>query len=97
MRSAFLLALPLCLASCGLTGSKGPEGPPDVVATEVIAALDAGNVDEAERALTDAGRSVQKNVLEAMRAVDDARLNVEKAKSDYSVAIIELERLKGSL
>jgi outer membrane protein TolC len=52
---------------------------------------------EAERALTDAGRSVQKNVLEAIRAVDDARLNVEKAKADYAVAIIELERLKGSL
>jgi len=51
----------------------------------------------AERALADAGRSVQKNVLEAMRAVDDARLNVEKAKADYLVAIIELERLKGSL
>ena len=32
-----------------------------------------------------------------MRAVDDARLNVEKAKADYSVAIIEAERLKGSL
>jgi len=51
----------------------------------------------AERALADAGRSVQKNVLEAIRAVDDAKLNVEKAKADYLVAIIELERLKGSL
>lgn len=51
----------------------------------------------AERALSAAGRSVQKNVLEAIRAVDDARLNVEKAKADYLVAIIELERLKGSL
>jgi len=51
----------------------------------------------AERALADAGRSVQKNVLEAIKNVDDARLNVEKAKADYLVAIIELERLKGSL
>jgi outer membrane protein TolC len=51
----------------------------------------------AERALAEAGRSVQKNVLEAIRAVDDARLNVEKAKADYLVGIIELERLKGSL
>jgi len=51
----------------------------------------------AERALAEAGRSVQKNVLEAIKNVDDGRLNVEKAKADYLVAIIELERLKGSL
>lgn len=51
----------------------------------------------AERALLDAGRSLQKDVLEAIRAVDNARLDVERAITDYQLAIIELERLKGSL
>lgn len=51
----------------------------------------------AERALLDAGRSLQKDVLEAIRAVDNAKLDVEKAIADYQLAIIELERLKGSL
>lgn len=51
----------------------------------------------AERALADAGRSLQRDVLEAIKNVDDARLNLENAKANYLLAIIELERLKGSL
>jgi outer membrane protein len=51
----------------------------------------------AETALRDAGRSLEKDVLEAMNDVSDARVAVEQAKVDYILAIIELERLKGTL
>jgi hypothetical protein len=36
-------------------------------------------------------------VLEALRPESDARGAVEKAGTDYQTALIELERLKGSL
>jgi len=52
---------------------------------------------DAETALRDAGRSLEKDVLEAMKDVSDARIAVEQAKVDYILAIIELERLKGTL
>lgn len=52
---------------------------------------------EAERALRNAGRSLEKDVLEAMKALHDARIAVEQAKVDYLLAIIEIERLKGTL
>jgi outer membrane protein TolC len=52
---------------------------------------------DAERALRDAGRSLEKDVLDSMKDVSDARVAVEQAKVDYILAIIELERLKGSL
>jgi outer membrane protein TolC len=52
---------------------------------------------DAERALLEAGRTLQKDVLEAIRAVDTARADLQKAGADYQLAIIELERLKGSL
>lgn len=51
----------------------------------------------AERALAETGRSLQKDVLEAIKNADDARVNLEKARADTLLAIIELERLKGSL
>ena len=54
-------------------------------------------LDRAERALLEAGRTLQKDVLEAIRAVDTARADLQKAGADYQLAIIELERLKGSL
>jgi outer membrane protein len=51
----------------------------------------------AERALADAGRVIQKDLLDSIRSVDDARAQLEQAKVDYQLAIIELERLKGTL
>jgi outer membrane protein TolC len=40
---------------------------------------------------------IQKDVLESIAAVDDARIAMEQARSDYQLALIELERLKGTL
>ena len=51
----------------------------------------------AERALRVAGRVIQKDLLESMAAVDDALTQVEQARGDYQLALIELERLKGTL
>ena len=51
----------------------------------------------ADRALADAGRVIQKDLLESIRGVDDARAQLEQAKVDYQLALIELERLKGTL
>jgi outer membrane protein TolC len=51
----------------------------------------------AERALQATGRTVQQNVLTAIKNVDDAKVALQQARSDHLVAIIELERLKGSL
>ena len=51
----------------------------------------------AERALQEVGRAIQKDVLEAIKTVDDARLAAAKARSDYQVAVVELEQLKGTL
>jgi len=51
----------------------------------------------AERALGEAGRIIQKDLLESMAAADDARTQLEQAKGDYQLALIELERLKGTL
>ena len=51
----------------------------------------------AERALREAGRVIQKDLLESMATVDDARTQVEQARGDYQLALIELERLKGTL
>ncbi len=51
----------------------------------------------AQKALQASGRAIQKDVLEAIRQESDARVAVEKAGTDYQTALIELERLKGSL
>ncbi len=51
----------------------------------------------ADRALAEAGRVIQKDLLESIRGVDDARAQLEQAKVDYQLALIELERLKGTL
>jgi len=65
--------------------------------------LAAANLDlalqtlEAERALTEAGRIIQKDLLESIAAVDDARTQLERSKGEYQLALIELERLKGTL
>jgi len=52
---------------------------------------------DADRALSEAGRVIQKDLLESIRTADDARAQLEQAKGDYQLAIIELERLKGTL
>ena len=52
---------------------------------------------EAERALTEAGRTIQKDLLESIAAVDDARIQLERSTGEYQLAVIELERLKGTL
>lgn len=51
----------------------------------------------AERALAEAGRAIQKDVLEAMSTMNDAQVAVQRALADYQLALIELERLKGTL
>ncbi len=52
---------------------------------------------DAQRALRAAGRAIQKDVLEAIATLNDAKVATEKALADYQLAIIELERLKGTL
>jgi len=51
----------------------------------------------AERALREAGRGIQKDVLESMTTVQDARVGLETARADLQLAVIELERLEGAL
>jgi outer membrane protein len=52
---------------------------------------------EAERALMEAGRVIQKDLLESIATVDDARTQLEQSRGDYQLALIELKRLKGTL
>ena len=52
---------------------------------------------EAQRALREAGRAIQKDVLESISLLNDGKVATEKALADYQLAIIELERLKGTL
>lgn len=51
----------------------------------------------AERARLQEGEALQKDVIEAVKELDAARVAVEKAIIDYQVAVVELERLKGAL
>jgi outer membrane protein len=51
----------------------------------------------AEEALVDAGRSIQKDVLEARTEVSRARAEAAKARTDYRLAQVELLRLQGQL
>ncbi len=50
-----------------------------------------------QKALQDAGRAIQKDVLDALREVDNARVGLLRARADHQLAIIGLERLKGTL
>lgn len=52
---------------------------------------------EAMRALQEVGRAVQKDVLEAIQGLDAARAGLESARVSYALAVVELERLKGTL
>ena len=51
----------------------------------------------ADRALRDAGRAIEKDVLSSANAVDEAKSQLEKALADYQLAQIELDRLMGAL
>lgn len=51
----------------------------------------------AERSRQESGRAVEKDVLEAIKNVDNAKIGLQQSIADHLVAIIELERLKGSL
>lgn len=51
----------------------------------------------AEKALQEVGRAIQKDVLDAIQKLDEARATLEASRADYALAIVELERLKGSL
>lgn len=51
----------------------------------------------AEEALSRAGRIIQKDVLEARDAVERARAEAVRARTDYRVAQVELMRLQGQL
>lgn len=51
----------------------------------------------AEKARQEAGRAVQKDVLEAQRAVSDAELGLLRARTDYAKALAELQALQGKL
>jgi outer membrane protein TolC len=51
----------------------------------------------ADRALRDAGRAIQKDVLESIRDFNNARVAVERARADYNLSLIELSRLRGAL
>ena len=51
----------------------------------------------AEEALAQAGRSIQKNVLEARKEVDRTRAEAARSRTDYRLAQVELLRLQGQL
>ena len=51
----------------------------------------------AEQARLAEGRALQRDVSEALKGLDTARTEAERALTDYLVAVVELERLKGSL
>lgn len=51
----------------------------------------------AERVLQEAGRALQKDVLDGLRAVDSARVALEQARVDHALALVELMRLRGAL
>ncbi|MFZ5480908.1 MAG: TolC family protein [Myxococcota bacterium] len=51
----------------------------------------------AETARLQEGRALQKDVSEALKALDAARAEAERAVTTFAVALVELERLKGTL
>ena len=55
----------------------------------------AKQTDEADRALRDAGRKTQTELLNSIKALEDAQMAVERAQTDYLLAEIELKNLMG--
>ena len=56
----------------------------------------AKQTDEADRALRDAGRKTQTEILNSMKALEDAQLAVERSQTDYLLAEIDLRNLMGT-
>jgi outer membrane protein TolC len=52
---------------------------------------------ESDRALRDAGRSIEKDVLDSIKAVEDARAQYEKALADHQLAKVSLLKLQGAM
>ena len=52
---------------------------------------------KAEEAIADVGRALQKDVLEARNALESARVEAVKSRTDYQLAWVELRRLQGVL
>jgi outer membrane protein TolC len=50
-----------------------------------------------EEAMHDAGRSLLQDVLEARAAVDSAEAAAVRARTDFRIATVELQRLQGTL
>ena len=48
-------------------------------------------------AIADVGRALQKDVLEARNALESARVEAVKSRTDYQLAWVELRRLQGVL
>ena len=51
----------------------------------------------AEEAVVEAGRALQNRVLEARNALESARVEAVKSRTDYQLAVVELKRLQGVL
>jgi outer membrane protein TolC len=51
----------------------------------------------AEKALSEVGRIIQKDLLESRNAADSARVSAVKARIDYRLAMVALLRLQGQL
>lgn len=51
----------------------------------------------AERARLAEGRSLNRDLITAQKDLDQARADAEKARIDWVLAVVEIERLKGSL
>ena len=51
----------------------------------------------AEEAIAEVGRALQKDVLEARNALESARVEAVKTRTDYQLAWVELRRLQGIL
>jgi outer membrane protein len=55
----------------------------------------AQQTSEADRALRDAGRKTQTELLNSIKAVEDAQTSLERAQTDYLLAEIDLRNLMG--
>ena len=52
---------------------------------------------QSDQALRNAGRNIEKDVLASIKAVEEAKVNYEKAVVDGVLAWVELQKLKGEL
>ncbi len=71
--------------------------------TEVKLRLAQSNVDVArktliaDRELRDAGRKIEKDVLDSIKAEEEAQAQLARARADHHQALLELARLQGAL